>query len=254
MVDSGNYSIDGKLLVTGDLNGKVILWDVESANSIRVLTFGSDLQGDSIRKVCFSPDGKYIVAGFSNGKLLVWDAATVKKGSITDSILLNKKTGSIHVLSCNPSEESIFVGDFIDGATFSINGKYLACAEENKITIFEVTTGKHVYSIKTNNVVTEGDICYSPDGRLIAIGSYKNPVKIFELENSIVSDEEITSMKMDRNENFNNPLNIEVTIEQAKQAQKEEWIEEGKCMYCGNKLSFFRKISGKKICNDCKVI
>jgi WD40 repeat protein len=70
------FSPDGKTLVSGDVYGNVVLWDVESGKRTATLQRfnprGRDADINSVYSVTFSPDGKTLVAGTLHG-IKLWD-------------------------------------------------------------------------------------------------------------------------------------------------------------------------------------
>jgi WD40 repeat protein len=67
------FAPDGQWVLSGDVNGRVRLWDLRSTKSPR------DFKGytDTIASVAFSPNGQYIAACSSQEKVVrVWDRAT----------------------------------------------------------------------------------------------------------------------------------------------------------------------------------
>ena len=68
-VRSLSFSPDGKSLLTGDENGKVCLWNLDSAG----ITFSWDMQ-HQVYAVAFSPNGRNIAAGSAHGSTEIYDA------------------------------------------------------------------------------------------------------------------------------------------------------------------------------------
>ncbi len=69
---SAVFSSDGSMIVSGDVEGNVILWDINSGNKIRVLTYG-DLP-KRVEQVALSADDRYLlVGGYEHPEVWLWD-------------------------------------------------------------------------------------------------------------------------------------------------------------------------------------
>jgi WD40 repeat protein/serine/threonine protein kinase len=87
------FSPDGKLLVSGGDDGKVIVWDF--ARRERIATFADHT--DVVNAVAFSPDGKWIASGSYDQTVIVWNAARLEK-----EVALNEHRGRIGALGFSP--------------------------------------------------------------------------------------------------------------------------------------------------------
>ena len=67
------FSLDGKRMASGCLDGTIYLWDAETG-----LQLGSPLTGHTeiVTSVAFSPDGKRIASGSWDNTICLWDAET----------------------------------------------------------------------------------------------------------------------------------------------------------------------------------
>jgi len=66
------FSPDGKYALTGDINGLIRLWDVETGNELREYVGHAGL----IESITFSHDGKYILSTSDDSTARLWDVAT----------------------------------------------------------------------------------------------------------------------------------------------------------------------------------
>src|SRR6202035_518052 len=65
------FSPDGKSLVSGGIQGQLILWEVATAGE-RLRFQG---QASTIQCLAFSPDGKTVASGHDDGSVCAWDTA-----------------------------------------------------------------------------------------------------------------------------------------------------------------------------------
>ena len=73
------FSPDSTVLVNGDRNGRIQLWDTTTTNEIVTLN-GHTGQVETLH---FSPDGKTLVSASQDGTILLWDWDEILKGSST---------------------------------------------------------------------------------------------------------------------------------------------------------------------------
>ncbi len=80
-IDGGAESLvfapDSTVLVSGQGNGAIQLWDIETGIKLTTL----DGHSKSVESLVFSPDGKTLVSMGQDGTILVWDWNEVLKGS-----------------------------------------------------------------------------------------------------------------------------------------------------------------------------
>jgi WD40 repeat protein len=98
------FSRDGKRLASGNDNGVVWLWDMESRRG-----FALEAHRASVRSVAFSFDGKLLASGSSDETVLLWDVATGEQ--------------LIPPLNVH--------GDSINSVGFTPDGRWLAATADN---------------------------------------------------------------------------------------------------------------------------
>ena len=70
------FSPDNMILVNGDRNGKLQLWDIITGNELITLN-GHTAQVETLQ---FSPDGNTLVSAAQDGTILLWDWNEIRKG------------------------------------------------------------------------------------------------------------------------------------------------------------------------------
>jgi WD40 repeat protein len=123
-IDTVAWRHDGNQLVTGSINGLIVIWDRQNAEPIS--WFGANNAYDPndystqnpeqtwVRDVAYSADGSKIMAISANGNLRIWDSSTQQ------------------ILSDTQVASSIYAAAFsVDGSTLA----YLTSSNENLQTI-----------------------------------------------------------------------------------------------------------------------
>src|SRR3989442_13956904 len=69
------FSPDGRTVVSGSLDRRIVLWNVSTAEAVGVL------EGHSSYVYClaFSPDGKLLASGSGDGTIKLWDVKLRKE-------------------------------------------------------------------------------------------------------------------------------------------------------------------------------
>lgn len=142
------YSPDGKIVLSGNWDGTVRLWDITSARLIK------EFKGHKGRivTVAFSPDGKTIATGGNDGTVKLWDVAT--------SSVIRQFTdyyGSRNVGF-----------PIANNMSFSPNGRYIMVPYGSFFT--GGSNGARLYEVQTGKVIKEFEGIFqdfSPDGKYV---------------------------------------------------------------------------------------
>jgi WD40 repeat protein len=154
------YSPDGKRIATAEIgtnDGVVRVWDALTGQELLSLPVGTQ-----ILKIAFSPDGTRIgtVNNAGVNDVQVWD-------STTGTLLLTGNfghTGGPHDIAFSP-----------DGTIVATGG------EDQKVNIWNSTTGQVLYKLSGHSTVIEG-VAFSPDGtRLVTAGQGDHTARVWDL-------------------------------------------------------------------------
>ncbi len=146
-VRSVAFSGDGKMLASCANDSTARLWDLATANEVRLLKHERE-----VGSVVFMPDGKTLATGDETG-VHFWDLTTGKLLRTFDV----------------PARRLVVTKD----------GKTFATACESDLSIWDVESGK-VQARMTHKGRTY-TIAFSPDGRTLATGSWHSAVKLWDV-------------------------------------------------------------------------
>ena len=206
---SVDFSPDGQYIATGDTDGNVRFWEVNSRELLYYQSLGGEVQG-----VAFSPDGRYIAADGAGGGVRVilleaGEGAEVLRADIVDA------ASAINSVAFSPNGRYVAVGDNIgyaylwdvnDGSwlawtysqdelysvAFSPNGEYLATGDSDGYAgLWEVSTWwEDVDDLNVRWVDLDGNVkavAFSPNGRYFAADGYdgrNTNVTIYDIINN----------------------------------------------------------------------
>jgi eukaryotic-like serine/threonine-protein kinase len=133
-------SPDGRLLVSGGEDSKVIVWDFARREQIVTLNDHTNW----ITSITFSPDGRWFATGSYDQTVIVWDALQLKK-----AVVLREHKGRVYSLA------------------FSPDGQFLAsAAEDNRTILWKAGVWEKFHELPVNGSEQQV-IIFSPDSRLI---------------------------------------------------------------------------------------
>ncbi|MCY4402064.1 MAG: WD40 repeat domain-containing protein [Candidatus Poribacteria bacterium] len=214
------FSPNGEILVGGDYDGKIKLWNInqilekhqneESSLSslLRKITnrkpkyqVYKTLSGHSgsVNTLTYSSDGKTLASGSRDGTVIVWDADSMQKrytihghsGPMTNLRFLDNGN---KILS-GSSNVSIWIWD-INAMTsqfikpnwntypfvFSHDDKTVVNRDiNNDLQLWDIDTDKQLYTIKNDYQKTFTKLALSPDNKLLASGSRDGSVELWDI-------------------------------------------------------------------------
>ncbi len=115
------FTPDGKLAVSGDTSGQIHVWDVDTGRRLSHQHLGP------ARCVACNPDGNYLASGGDDGTVRLWDLAT---GTMLSTLFE--------------------INSPIRDLAWSVDGKLLAVASAQSLSIIEVASAK---ILKTQTVI-----------------------------------------------------------------------------------------------------
>jgi WD40 repeat protein len=152
-VFSVGFSDDGKYLATGGNDRKARLWDVENGKEIRSFIGHTS----SVTAVDLSNDGKYLLTGSRDNTAKLWDVASGRE---------------IRSFKNHTAE--------LTSVALSGNGKYLATANGYSATLWELESGKEVWSV--DRLPHLNSIAFSADSKYLVTPSRHKGAILWEVE------------------------------------------------------------------------
>ncbi len=190
------FSPDGKLLATGDVNGRVNLWNLEDSQQL------GSFEGHTgwVWQAKFSKDGKTLASCCENGMIKLWDLKTGQCLHTIQNHTIHSWLSSFSpdntLLACGRTDQTIKLWDICSGqcvrtlqrqvkmigpVAFSPDGQILASGgEDTTVKLWDVNTGECLYSMDGHNQAI-WSVSFSPNGKILASGSEDKTVKLWDV-------------------------------------------------------------------------
>jgi WD40 repeat protein len=203
-VQTAAFSPDGKQIITGSRESTLKLWDAEKGTEIR--TFSG--HGNEVRGVAFSPDGTHVASASGDGTVKVWEVENGKE-VLTIKVVMNYVNGVAFTpdgkqiaTAASGNDGPVKVWDAATGkllqafkaegenvwsrtVAFSPDGKLIAADYSTIVKVWEVESGKLVWSLVGHSGNVSG-LAFSPDGkRIVSSGgrpSVSGEIKVWNVE------------------------------------------------------------------------
>ena len=148
-----DVSPDGKLVVCGDEEGGVSIWDLKAKKR----TFSFHDHGMYVLSVAFSPNGEFIAS-------TAWDGALCLREVKSGTLLFKQK---LH-------------NEYGRAVAFSPDNRLVASASDDKTICFvEIDSGKEVSRLQCVNGVTT--IAFHPNGHTLISGHWTNQINVWDI-------------------------------------------------------------------------
>jgi WD40 repeat protein len=200
MVISLSFSADSKYLATGGLDGKVIVWEIESGTAVKTFTFQDEKE--AIYSLDFSADSKMLAAAIWGGLVVIWDLNTgdrlrainphdgrgCYRVKFTPNGLYFVSAGldmKLKMIEIDTGEEiRSFVGHtdgtLINSINFSPSGdKFITSGQDGTVRVWDIASGLQVIKLKAH----PGGAycaCFDPSGKFIVTGGDDFIVKLWD--------------------------------------------------------------------------
>ncbi|MEO8286575.1 MAG: helix-turn-helix domain-containing protein [Chloroflexota bacterium] len=151
------FSADGKWVLTSSTDGTAgtaRLWDPQTGQPGRVISYTGDLQGAS-----FSPDGRYVLVGGADkdNTARIWDTAT---GQEVRQFLGH--TGPVLAVAFSPDGKQV-----------------LTASVDSTARLWDAQTGKELELFAGHNALLIG-VAFSPDGKQVLTSSVDGTARLWD--------------------------------------------------------------------------
>jgi WD40 repeat protein len=191
---------DGRTLASASDDHTIRVWDIIGGNQTRCLTNHQD----KVRCVAYSPDGRHLASASDDGTVRVWEAPTgrqalclVHRPKAYSVFYLQQgaalasfgSDGLVRVWEAATGKEfyRISAEKAVWGLAAHPEGSEIAILYQTKVSIWDSLKREEMRRISRDGMQKLVTLTYSPDGRLLAIGSevgigpFEHSIYVFEV-------------------------------------------------------------------------
>jgi hypothetical protein len=192
------YSPKGTTLISGDLNGRVILWNLEKRDRL----FTIDGHAHAVSGAAFSADGKRALTGGHDRRAVLWDATTGKE------VRHLEHPGKVFAVAFGPAEDEVTTGcddglvriwNLTGGKVVELKGhdgekggvkcvavspdgkRLLSGGEDGTLRLWDAPAGREIYVFRPGAAVN--GVAFAAGGRRAVSGGSDRAVRLWELPN-----------------------------------------------------------------------
>jgi len=201
-ISSIAFSVDEALLVSADLEGKILLWKTETWKVIMKLKGYRSPHMRSIESVAFSHNDTRIASNFAGDTVRVWNTttgntmatlkghgATVRSVAFSPDdrrIVSGSDDGTVRVWDLESGISAPpFTGhrSHVSCVQFSHDGKTVAsCSDDQTIRVWDANSGEEVLPPLEGHMDAVNSISFSTNGKYMISGSKDATVRVWDME------------------------------------------------------------------------